>query len=231
MRILVVGADTAATKTIQTMLTDAALPSETAARGDEAIDLATLYDYDLMVLDLGIKDMTGTDVLQKLRADRNPIPVLCLSGGGSLSDKVDALNSGADDVLSKPFHRDEIVARANALVRRSRGHASSTVEAGDLTVDLDAQHVLYHGERVRLTRREYQMVEALVLRQGTTLSKEMLLARLYGGMDAPEIKVIDVFVCKIRKKFSAIREGDGPIETVWGRGYCLPHAEDARAAA
>ena len=134
---------------------------------------------------------------------------------------------GADDFLSKPFHREELVARIHAIVRRSQGHAHAVIETGNTAVDLDAKTVSVEGKHVHLTGKEYQMMELLSLRKGTTLTKEMFLNHLYGGMDEPELKIIDVFICKLRRK---LQDAGAPniIDTVWGRGYVLREPEPAQ---
>jgi two-component system cell cycle response regulator CtrA len=135
--------------------------------------------------------------------------------------------------MTKPFHKEELVARIHAVVRRSKGHAQSVIKTGDIQVNLDAKTVEVNGSRVHLTGKEYQMLELLSLRKGTTLTKEMFLNHLYGGMDEPELKIIDVFICKLRKKLAASAQGQHHIETVWGRGYVLrdPHEAMATVAA
>jgi two-component system cell cycle response regulator CtrA len=127
--------------------------------------------------------------------------------------------------MTKPFHRDELLARIHAIVRRSQGHAESVVQIGDLVVNLDAKTVEINHVRVHLTVKEYQMLEFLGQRKAMTVSKEMFLNHLYGGMDEPTIKIIDVFICKLRKKLAEASNGKDYIETVWGRGYVLrePH--------
>jgi two-component system cell cycle response regulator CtrA len=157
-------------------------------------------------------------------------PILILSGLAGTKDKVRGLGFGADDYMTKPFHREELVARIHAIVRRSKGHAQSVIQTGDLVVNLDTKTVELNGAQVRLTGKEYQMLELLALRKGTTLTKEMFLNHLYGGMDEPEIKIIDVFMCKLRKKLANASDGKDYIETVWGRGYVLrePSEDDRR---
>ena len=164
--------------------------------------------------------MSGLDVVRNLRAARVVTPIMILSGSAEIETKVKGLGVGADDYLTKPFNRQELVARIQAVVRRSRGHAQSTIRTGDIVVNLDGKTVEVAGERVHLTGKEYQMLELLSLRKGTTLTKEMFLNHLYGGLDEPEVKIIDVFICKLRKKLNAHAKGDH-IETVWGRGYML----------
>ena len=136
-------------------------------------------------------------------------------------DKVKGLGTGADDYLTKPFEKAELMARIQAIVRRSKGHAQSIIRTGKLAVNLDAQTVEVDDQPVHLTGKEYGILELLSLRKGTTLTKEMFLNHLYGGMDEPELKIIDVFICKLRKKLSNANAGENYIETIWGRGYVL----------
>ncbi len=189
--------------------------------GEEGVDLGKLYDYDIILLDLNLPDMSGFEVLKHLRVAKVQTPILILSGTSTIENKVKGLGVGADDYLTKPFHKDELVARIHAIVRRSKGHSQSVILTGKLTVNLDTKTVEVQGSRVHLTGKEYQMLELLSLRKGTTLTKEMFLNHLYGGMDEPELKIIDVFICKLRKKLAMATEGDNYIETVWGRGYVL----------
>jgi two-component system cell cycle response regulator CtrA len=198
--------------------------------GEEGIDLGKVYEYDIILLDLNLPDMSGYEVLRTLRKGKVATPVLILSGLTGIEDKVKGLGLGADDFLAKPFHKDELVARIHAIVRRSKGHAQSVISIGDLVVNLDSKLVEVHGSRVQLTGKEYQMLELLALRKGTTLTKEMFLNHLYGGMDEPELKIIDVFICKLRKKLSNASGGQEYIETVWGRGYNIREPSEKRLA-
>ena len=165
--------------------------------------------------------MSGIDVLRTLRVAKINTPIMILSGSSEIDTKVKTFAGGADDYMTKPFHKDEMIARIHAVVRRSKGHAQSVIKTGDIVVNLDAKTVEVNGNRVHLTGKEYQMLELLSLRKGTTLTKEMFLNHLYGGMDEPELKIIDVFICKLRKKLAASAHGKHHIETVWGRGYVL----------
>ncbi|MFV0335484.1 MAG: response regulator transcription factor CtrA [Tropicimonas sp.] len=234
MRVLLVEDDPATAKSIEMMLTHANLNVYSTDLGEEAIDLAKLYDYDLILLDLGLPDMTGHEVLRQLRLARIETPTLILSGADDTDNKIKGFGFGADDYLTKPFHREELIARIHAIIRRSKGHAQSVIHTGKVTVNLDAKTVEVEGKSVHLTGKEYQMLELLSLRKGTTLTKEMFLNHLYGGMDEPELKIIDVFICKLRKKLSQATGGENYIETVWGRGYVLrdPEADrlDSRVA-
>ncbi len=185
------------------------------------LEIGKLYDYDIIVLDLMLPDMDGYEVLRRLRAARVKTPILILSGLNGLDDKIKGLGVGADDYLTKPFDKRELVARIQAIVRRSKGHSDSFIRTGKLTVNLDTRTVDIDGQPLHLTGKEYGILELLSLRKGTTLTKEMFLNHLYGGMDEPELKIIDVFVCKLRKKLTAATGGQNYIETVWGRGYVL----------
>ena len=198
--------------------------------GEEGIDLAKLYDYDLILLDLNLPDMSGFDVLKTLRVAKVETPILILTGLAETDDKLKGFGFGADDYMTKPFNRDELIARIHAIVRRSKGHAQSIIATGKIKVNLDAKTVEAEQGPVHLTGKEYQMLELLSLRKGTTLTKEMFLNHLYGGMDEPELKIIDVFICKLRKKLAAATGGDNYIETVWGRGYVLRDPQTASIA-
>jgi two-component system cell cycle response regulator CtrA len=230
MRVLLIEDDSAMARSIELMLRSEGLNVYTTDLGEEGIDLGKLYDYDIIVLDLQLPDMSGFEVLKALRVAKVQTPVLILSGNAIVEAKVRALGFGADDYMTKPFHKDELVARIQAVVRRSKGHSQSVIVTGKLTVNLDAKTVEVDGQRVHLTGKEYQMLELLSLRKGTTLTKEMFLNHLYGGMDEPELKIIDVFICKLRKKLAAAIDGDNYIETVWGRGYVLRDPQDSDQA-
>ena len=221
MRILLVEDDPTTARSIELMLSHANLNAYTTDLGEEGIDLAKLYDYDLILLDLNLPDMDGHEVLRQLRVARIDTPILILTGEDDTESKVRGFGFGADDYMTKPFHREELVARIHAIIRRSKGHAQSVISTGRIDVNLDAKTVEVDGKTIHLTGKEYQIMELLSLRKGTTLTKEMFLNHLYGGMDEPELKIIDVFICKLRKKLAAATGGEHHIETVWGRGYVL----------
>ena len=229
MRILLIEDDPATSKSIELMLGHANFNVYTTDRGEEGTDLAKLYDYDLILLDLVLPDINGHDVLRQLRVARIDTPILILSGETDTENKMRGFGSGADDYLTKPFHREELIARIHAIIRRSKGHSQSIIKTGDIEVNLNGKTVEVRRNTVHLTGKEYQMLELLSLRKGTTLTKEMFLNHLYGGMDEPELKIIDVFICKLRKKLSEATGRENHIETVWGRGYVLrdPKPDDA----
>ncbi len=221
MRVLLVEDDPTTSRSIELMLTHANLNVYCTDLGEDGIDLAKLYDYDLILLDLNLPDMSGHEVLRQLRLSRVETPILILTGSDDTESKIKSFGFGADDYLTKPFHREELVARIHAIIRRSKGHSQSVIRTGLVNVNLDAKTVDVAGTAVHLTGKEYQMLELLSLRKGTTLTKEMFLNHLYGGMDDPELKIIDVFICKLRKKLAEATGGQNYIETVWGRGYVL----------
>jgi two-component system, cell cycle response regulator CtrA len=229
MRVLLIEDDDGTAQSIGLMLKSENFNVYTTDLGEEGVHLGKLYDYDIILLDLNLPDMSGFEVLRSLRVSKIKTPILILSGLASIEDKVKGLGFGADDYVVKPFHKNELVARIHAIVRRSQGHAQSVIQTGDLIVNLDAKTVHIKQVCVHLTGKEYRMLELLSMRKGTTLTKEMFLSQLYGGMDEPEIKIIDVFMCKIRKKLANASNGKEYIETVWGRGYLLRDPQEVKA--
>jgi two-component system cell cycle response regulator CtrA len=229
MRVLLIEDDSATAHSIELLLKSESFNVYTTDLGEDGVDLGKLYDYDIILLDLNLPDMSGFEVLRSLRVSKVKTPILILSGIAGIEDKVKALGFGADDYMTKPFHKSELIARIHAIVRRSQGHAQSIVQTGDLIVNVDAKTVHIKQIRVQLTGKEYRMLELLSLRKGTTITKEMFLSQLYGGMDEPEIKIIDVFMCKIRKKLAIASGGKDYVETVWGRGYLLREPQEVKA--
>src|SRR3990167_8133340 len=204
MRILLVEDDSSTAKTVELTLRAEGFVVDTTDLGEDGLEIGKLYDYDLIILDL------------------------MLSGLSEISDKVKGLGFGADDYLTKPFNKNELSARVQAIIRRSKGHAESIIRTGRLMVNLQARTVEIDSRPVRLTGKEYAILELLSLRKGATLTKEMFLNHLYGGIDEPELKIIDVFVCKLRKKLCDALGGDNYIETVWGRGYVLRDSSESQ---
>jgi two-component system cell cycle response regulator CtrA len=233
MRILLVEDDPSTAQAITAMLKKEDWVVDATDLGEDGLDLGKVYEYDLIILDLMLPDMDGMDVIRQLRNAKIATPVLILSGLSQPDKKVQGFGLGADDYLTKPFNRDELLARVQAIVRRSKGHAQPQVHVGKLIVNLEARVAEVEGQPLHLTGKEYGILELLALRKGTTLTKEQFLNHLYGGMDEPELKIIDVFICKLRKKLTTATHGENYIETVWGRGYVLrdPQAEDEQGAA
>jgi two-component system cell cycle response regulator CtrA len=220
MRVLLVEDDTIVARAISLALKASAMVVDIAETGEESLELARLYDYDIIVLDLMLPDMEGYEVVRRLRAARIETPVLILSGLNRPQAKVRGFGMGADDYITKPFDQTELVARIQAIVRRAKGFSQPTLSIGPLTLNLGSREVMVDGRNVHLTGKEYAVLELLTLRKGIVLTKEAFLNHLYGGMDEPEVKIIDVFICKLRKKLAHAGAAD-LIGTVWGRGYVL----------
>ncbi|MGB1076841.1 MAG: response regulator transcription factor CtrA, partial [Bdellovibrionales bacterium] len=227
MRVLLIEDDSSTAKSIELMLKSEGYVIDVTDLGEDGLDLSKVYDYDIIVLDLMLPDMDGYDVLKQMRDSKIETPILILSGLGEMENKIKGLGYGADDYLTKPFDKRELIARIQAIVRRSQGHSQSTIQVGKININLDSRTVDVEGETVHLTGKEYGILELMALRKGTTLTKEAFLNHLYGGMDEPELKIIDVFICKLRKKLEDATGGDNYVETVWGRGYVLREPKGA----
>lgn len=221
MRVLLIEDDPSTARSVELALAAEGIICDTAELGEEGLEIGKLYDYDIIILDLMLPDIDGYEVLLRLRSAKVKIPILILSGLSSVDQKIKGLGFGADDYLTKPFNRGELIARIQAIVRRSKGHSESVIRFDKVAINLDTRGVEVDGKIVKLTNKEYAILELLAMRKGTVLTKEMFLNHLYGGMDEPEIKIIDVFVCKLRKKLADASDGTNYIETVWGRGYML----------
>ncbi len=221
MRILLVEDDISTAKSIELALAAEGIVCDIAATGEEGVDFAKMYDYDIIILDMMLPDIDGFEVLRKFRRNNIKTPVMILSGLTGSDSKVKGLGIGADDYVTKPFNRGELIARIQAIVRRSKGNASSKLRVGDIVLDMETRAVEIAGKQMSLTSKEYSILELLMLRKGTPIKKETFLSHLYGGIDEPEIKIIDVFVCKLRKKIEETTNGDSYIETLWGRGYII----------
>lgn len=221
MRILMIEDDRAFAKSIQMALKNEGLEIEVAEGGEDGLDLGTIYEYSAILLDLGLPDINGQQVLRKLRDQKVQSPVIILSGNDHIDEQLKALGFGADLFLTKSISPKVLAAQIKALVRRSHGHSEKVVKVGRLSVDLDARLGFIDERQVHLTTKEFAMLELLALRKGNTLSKEAFVNHLYNGMDEPDPKIVDVFICRLRKKMSDMSDGDNYIETVWGRGYIL----------
>ena len=220
MRALLVEDDLTTARGIGLILKSIGAVMDEADTGEEAVELTRHYDYDVLIVDLMLPDMEGYEVVRRVRAARNNVPILILSGLSRTQARVKALAMGADDFVTKPYDKDELIARLRAVVRRSRGFSQPELSVGPLRIKQDSREVKVGETEVHLTGKEYAILEVLVLRKGSVLSKEAFLSHLYGGMDEPETKIIDVFICKLRKKL-AQAGADNLISTVWGRGYMM----------
>ena len=227
-RILLIEDNPDISRVVQYELEQAGYRVLTAPDGVTGLTSARENSPELVILDLGLPDFDGAEIARRLRKTSS-VPIIILTAMDAVDRKVNLLEAGADDYMTKPFNKDELIARINAIVRRSKGHSQSVIRTGKLAVNLDAKTVEVDGARVHLTGKEYAMLELLSLRKGTTLTKEMFLNHLYGGMDEPELKIIDVFICKLRKKLAAATGGEHYIETVWGRGYVLRDPQEQGA--
>ena len=222
MRVLLIEDDWTVSQSVEMMLKKEGMIVDTAELGEDGLDIGKHYDYDIIILDVGLPDINGYEVLKRLRSAKRTTPVLMISGyNKETKDKVKGLDFGADDYLTKPFDRAELLARIKAIVRRNEGHADSVIRTGDIEVNINNQTVSVNGEVLHLTGKEYGIMELLSVRKGSTLNKDQFLNHLYGGIDEPELKIIDVFICKLRKKLEKASGGKNYIETVWGRGYVL----------
>ena len=197
---------------------------EHAADGRTAVDLALERDYDLILLDVLLPQLNGMEVLRRVRKHKD-VPVIMVTARDAVMDKVAGLDAGADDYLTKPFDKAELLARLQAVVRRSKGHSNSIIRTGDVEVNLDTQTVTVGTKTLHLTGKEYGIMELLSLRKGSTLNKDQFLNHLYGGIDEPELKIIDVFICKLRKKLEKASGGKNYIETCLL--YTSPSPRDA----
>ena len=224
MHILLIEDNRVMSQSIVQILKHAGMTVEPTLLAKDGLELLKLYEYDLIILDLMLPDMTGADVLRSIRSSGIKTPVLVLSAIELAHKKVECLSYGADDYVNKPFNAEELVARVNAIVRRSKGHAESLVTVGKMAIDLNTKIVTVAGKTLPLTAKEYALMELLALKKGSTVSKEQFLNHLYNGMDEPEVKIIDVFFCKIRAKIKELSGGEDYITTVWGRGYILQEA-------
>jgi two-component system cell cycle response regulator CtrA len=221
MRVLIASFDSYTATSIRLILAKEKVTCDTTDLGEDGLQMARLYEYDIILFDLMLPDMESYRTLGRLRAAGVCAPVLILSRPGELDQRLKFLRSGADDFLIKPFDSRELIARIQAIVRRSNGHSESAIRIGKLVVNLDTRVVSVDEQPVHLTSKEYAILELLSLRKGNTVTRENLLDQLYGGIDEPELKIFDVFICKLRKKLARATGGSHYIETVWGNGYVL----------
>ena len=218
MRLLVIEDDATLRESLTGKLVSAGFAVEQAADGKEGLYFAMEYPIDLAIIDLGLPEMSGLEVIRELRKKGKSYPVLILTARDRWEDKVDGLDAGADDYVVKPFQFEEVLARVNALVRRSGGWASSEMTAGPVSLDLSRQELKVNGAVIELTSFEYKIIEYLMVRAGQVISKTELTERLYDQDFERDSNVIEVFVGRLRKKLDPDNTIN-PIETLRGRGY------------
>jgi two-component system OmpR family response regulator len=216
MRILLAEDDADLSRQLKQALSDADYAVDHAADGEEAHFLGDTEPYDAVILDLGLPKIDGVSVLERWRRDGKVTPVLILTARGAWSEKVAGFDAGADDYLTKPFHTEELLARLRALLRRSAGHATATLECGGLRLDPRAARATVNGEPLRLTSLEYRMLHYMIMHQGRVISRTELVEHLYDQDFDRDSNTIEVFVGRVRKKI-----GQDRIETVRGLGYRL----------
>jgi two-component system cell cycle response regulator CtrA len=220
MRVLLVESALAVARKLIGSLAVQGLRTEMVGTGEDALELLRLYEFDIVVLNLTLPDMDGSKMVRRMRTARLQTPVLALSSRFQARQRVEALMAGADDVVDGNIDVTELVARMTAIIRRSRGYSHAVLEIGPVTLDLERREVLANGSIIPLTGKEFDILQLLMLRKNMVMTKEAILAQLYGGLDEPEPKIIDVFVCKIRRKL-ALAGLQNVIGTVWGRGYTI----------
>jgi len=218
MRLLVIEDDAILRESLCKQLIDAGFGVEKAADGREGLHFAIEYPIDLAIIDLGLPEMSGQEIIKELRAQGKTYPVLILTARDRWQDKVDGLSAGADDYVVKPYHFEEISARVNALLRRSGGWASSVLNAGPVSLDISRQELKVEGVSIDLTSYEYRIIEHLMMRAGEVISKSDLTDRLYDQDFERDSNVIEVFIGRLRKKMDPDNTLT-PIETLRGRGY------------
>jgi two-component system cell cycle response regulator CtrA len=228
MRVLLIEDNVARAKTLDAYFIAQGIAAERTDTGEEALELVRHYDFDLLIVNLALSALEGSAVIRRIRAAGRTTPILALSTMRNPRARVEAFTAGADDVVDQQVDPAELLARIRAIVRRSRGHSQSSLQIGAVTLNLELHTVVANGVSLSLTGKEFALLQLLMLRKNIVMTKDAILTQLYGGMDEPELKIIDVFVCKIRKKLAAVGLGDF-IGTVWGRGYMVRDQAGGRA--
>ncbi|MEK9799152.1 MAG: response regulator transcription factor [Alphaproteobacteria bacterium] len=226
MHILVVEDDPIVADILGMTLEEAGYFKTTANTIETALFELKHNQIDVVLLDINLPDGDGTRLARLIRKNHMPVPILVVSGNSGIDDKITALGAGADGYLTKPFDRYELVANLEAIIRRTHGHSSATVNVGNLIVDLSRNYAKIGDTRLDLTAKEFRIIEFLALRKGAVLSKDAFLNHLYGGIDEPQPKIIDVFMCKLRRKIADAGASGVVIDTIWGQGYILREVRD-----
>ncbi len=226
MRVLIIEDNYSTAQVIELALSSEGIICDRAELGEDGLQVSRLFEYDLIILDIMLPDIDGYEVLERIRKAKSKVPILLLSGLDDSEKKIRGLGGGADDCLTKPFNNRELVARVKAIIRRSKGHSESTIEVSDLVINLDKHSSHLATQDLHLTTKEQSILELMALRKGQIVTKDQFLTHLYNGIDEPELKIIDVFVCRLRKKIYEASKGINYIETIWGRGYSLKKPEE-----
>ena len=221
MRVLLVESNSRVAAAISADLKNETFQVDIAESGVDALYVMRDYEFDLVLLNLLLPEMDGNALISRIRLAKDKTPIIALSAVPQA--RLKALAAGADDVVERDIDRAELGARIRAIVRRSRGFGQSQLHVGNLTLDVDHHDVVANGVRVHLTTKEFALLQLLVLRRNMIMTKEAILSQLYGGIDEPEIKIVDVFICKIRSKLAQAGL-PSVISTVWGRGYSVKDA-------
>ena len=226
MHILVVEDDPIVADVLGMTLEESGYFETTADSIESALFELKHNQIDAVLLDLNLPDGDGTRLARLIRKNHMPVPILVVSGNSGIDDKITALGAGAVGYPTKPFDRHELVANLDAIIRRTHGHSAATVNAGNLMVDLSRNYAKIGDARLDLMAKEFRIIEFLALRKGAVLSKDAFLNHLYGGIDEPEPKIIDVFMCKLRRKLADAGATGVVIDTIWGQGYILREMRD-----
>ena len=220
MRVLVVEDDSKIRSFVRKGLEEQGFVVETSADGDQGLLLATSSAFDVVVLDIMLPGRDGLSILRALREQRNTVPVLLLTARSALGERVEGLEQGADDYLTKPFFMEELIARIHALVRRASGEQLSLLQAGDLLVNLITREVQRGETPIELTKREFNLLELLMRSPGRVFTRTQILEHVWGYDFDPQTNVVDVYIRRVRKKIDPSSE-ESLIETVRGVGYRL----------
>ena len=225
MRVLLIGQPVATAADVKMMLIRENFICDTTDLSEDGLEISKLRNYDVILFDLSVPNIDGYPVLRRLRRACVHAPVLILSGVAALDQRLKGLGFGDDDLLTNLCDHRQLIARIEAIASRSKDQCDATIRTGKLVVNLDTRVISVDDRPIHLTGKEYGILELLSLHKGTTMTKEMFLNHLYGGIDEPELKIIDVFVCKLRKKLAQATGGKHYIETIWGRGHMLRDPE------
>ncbi|MBU6497164.1 MAG: response regulator transcription factor [Rhodospirillales bacterium] len=220
MRVLLVEDDVAVSRSIQLMLAARGAVVDKTVTGEEAVDLVKHYEYDIVILDIMLPDTDGYEVIRRIRNSKLDVPIMVISGMNRMPAKIKAFSIGADEYITKPFDKEEFISRILAVTRRWKGFSQAKIIINNIELNTENKEMYVDGKKIHLTGKEYMIMELLMLKKNTIISKEIFLNHLYGGVDEPEMKIIDVFICKLRKKLKTANV-ENIIGTVWGRGYTI----------